>query len=156
MIANSDLLNHFWATGQIHVQRGALFACVPRPLPLNFDFDRVAGMLLGLAIGDALGNTTESQNSAARRARYGEIQDYLPNRYAGGRAVGLPSEIPNWLFGRWSNGWSMVRSTPNGWRNAFAQNRFSALGRRSPSSPPISGPGSPGMPAAWLPLGMAL
>ena len=104
MPTNSDLLKHFCATGQIHVQRGALFACVPRPLPPDFDFDRVAGMLLGLAIGDALGNTSESQNPTTRRARYGEIQDYLPNRYAGGRAVGLPSDdtqLAFWTLEQW-------------------------------------------------------
>ncbi len=49
-------------------------------------------MLLGLAIGDALGNTSESQAPAERRARYGEIRDYLPNGYAEGRRVGLPSD----------------------------------------------------------------
>lgn len=54
--------------------------------------DRIRGMLLGAAIGDALGNTTEGINPGERRERFGEIRDYLPNRYAAGRAVGLPSD----------------------------------------------------------------
>ena len=44
-------------------------------------------MLLGLAIGDSLGNTTEGQLPSSRR----DIRYYEPNRYAGGRAVGVPS-----------------------------------------------------------------
>lgn len=54
--------------------------------------DRVRGMLLGLAIGDALGNTTEGMLPAERRRWHGEVRDYLPNRHAGDRRVGLPSD----------------------------------------------------------------
>ena len=36
-------------------------------------------MLLGIAIGDALGNTTEGMRPADRREQYGEIRDYLPH-----------------------------------------------------------------------------
>jgi len=64
----------------------------PRP------WDRVEGMLIGLAIGDALGNTTESILPAHRRDRWDEIRDYLPNRYASGRAVGLPSDDTQLAF----------------------------------------------------------
>ena len=49
-------------------------------------------MLLGLAIGDALGNTSEGMTPDERRRRYGVIRDYLPNRHTGWRAVGLPSD----------------------------------------------------------------
>jgi ADP-ribosylglycohydrolase len=55
-------------------------------------------MLLGLAIGDALGNTTESQLPHERQARYGEIRDYLPNYHAGDRPVGLPSDDTQLAF----------------------------------------------------------
>lgn len=48
--------------------------------------DRVRGMMLGLAIGDALGNTSEGMRPGHRRSLYGEIENYLPNHYAGGRA----------------------------------------------------------------------
>lgn len=60
--------------------------------------DRIRGMLLGLAIGDALGNHTESMLPANRTAHYGEIRDYLPNKYAGGRRVGLPSDDTQLAF----------------------------------------------------------
>ena len=55
-------------------------------------------MLLGLAIGDALGNTTEGMGPGERRAAYGEITNYLPNRHAGGRRVGTPSDDSQMAF----------------------------------------------------------
>ncbi len=60
--------------------------------------DRIRGMLLGLAIGDALGNTSESLTPAERSERYGEIRDYLPNEHAGGRRIGLPSDDSQLAF----------------------------------------------------------
>ena len=46
--------------------------------------DRIEGMLIGLAIGDSLGNTSESMLPTVRRQRYGWIEGYLPNRHADG------------------------------------------------------------------------
>lgn len=60
--------------------------------------DRIAGALLALAIGDALGNTSESLVPHERREEYGEIRDYLPNRRADGRHVGLPSDDTQLAF----------------------------------------------------------
>ena len=62
---------------------------MPDPADLE---DKVAGMLLGLAIGDALGNTSESLLPEERRRRHGWITDYLPNQHANGMRVGLPSD----------------------------------------------------------------
>ena len=53
---------------------------------------------MGLAIGDSLGNTSESQNVAERRGSHGEIRDYLPNRKADFRLVGLPSDDTQLAF----------------------------------------------------------
>jgi ADP-ribosylglycohydrolase len=55
-------------------------------------------MLLGLAIGDALGNTTESLRPRFRRFCVGEIRSYLPNWRALGRRVGLPSDDTQLAF----------------------------------------------------------
>lgn len=60
--------------------------------------DRIRGLLYGLAVGDSLGNTTEGQTPATRRARYGEIRDYLPNRYVGGRRRGTPTDDTQMAF----------------------------------------------------------
>jgi len=76
---NRALLERLLETQRIDLHRGALFDEAPAPLLASFDWDRVDGMLLGLAIGDALGNTTESQLPARRREEYGEIRDYVPH-----------------------------------------------------------------------------
>jgi ADP-ribosylglycohydrolase len=47
----------------------------------------IRGMLLGLAIGDALGNTSESLRSWSARLPW-RIRDYLPNSRSAGRRVG--------------------------------------------------------------------
>ncbi len=60
--------------------------------------DRIRGMLLGHAIGDALGNTSESLSPSDRAARYGEIRDYLPNSRSAGHRVGLPSDDSQLAF----------------------------------------------------------
>ena len=55
-------------------------------------------MLLGLAIGDALGNTSEGLTAVDRSRCHGEIQDYLSNPHAAGRRVGLPSDDSQLAF----------------------------------------------------------
>jgi ADP-ribosylglycohydrolase len=70
------------------------------PVSGSVDPDRIRGMLLGLAIGDALGNTSEGLTPAGRGAAHDgqDVVDYLPNRHAGGRRVGLPSDDTQLAF----------------------------------------------------------
>lgn len=98
METNRDLLDFLFETHQIDLRRGRLFDTDPSPAPGPVDWDRVEGMMLGLAIGDALGNTTESMTPSRRRAQIGEIRDYLPNWHAGSRRVGLPSDDTQLAF----------------------------------------------------------
>jgi ADP-ribosyl-[dinitrogen reductase] hydrolase len=95
---NTKLLNRLLAQGKIALEPAPLFNLAPLPLPEDWDFERVEGMLLGLAIGDALGNTTESQLPATRWQLHGEIRDYLPNRYANGHPRGVPSDDSQMAF----------------------------------------------------------
>ena len=60
--------------------------------------DRIRGMLLGLAIGDALSNTSEGMTPAHRASVHGEIGDYLPIRRADACRVGLPSDDTQLAF----------------------------------------------------------
>jgi len=79
---NEELLDHLFVTSQIDLKRSNLFDTAPRRLS-TVNFDRVEGMMLGLAVGDALGITTESMLPDSRQQKYGEIRDYLPNRSQG-------------------------------------------------------------------------
>jgi ADP-ribosyl-[dinitrogen reductase] hydrolase len=96
--ANREILERLFREGGIHLVQGTIFDRAPPPLPPDLDFGKVEGMMLGLAIGDALGNTTEGQMPSVRRERYGEIRDYLPNRHADGLAFGLPSDDSQLAF----------------------------------------------------------
>ena len=89
---NRELFDTLFASKHIDLSWSPLLDSSPSPAAEGFDFNRVDGMMLGLAIGDSLGNTTEGQLPTERRAHFGEIRDYLPNRHAGGRAVGVPSD----------------------------------------------------------------
>jgi ADP-ribosylglycohydrolase len=60
--------------------------------------DRIRGMMLGLAIGDALGNTSEGLRPADRTELCGEIRDYLRNDAAANQCVGLPSDDTQLAF----------------------------------------------------------
>ncbi len=95
---NRATLRELMASGAIRLHDSPLFDTLPAPLPPGFSDGRVEGMLLGLAIGDALGNTSESQLPSIRKARYGEIRDYLPNKHAEMRQVGLPSDDSQMAF----------------------------------------------------------
>jgi ADP-ribosyl-[dinitrogen reductase] hydrolase len=96
--ANRKKLQELLASGAIALEPAPFLDAAPKPLPPAFDFDRVEAMLLGLAVGDALGNTTESLLRSERRSRHEEITHYLPNRHADGRAVGLPSDDTQLAF----------------------------------------------------------
>lgn len=54
--------------------------------------DRVRGMLLAIAIGDSLGNRTESMLPVDRDLEFGRITGYQPSRYANGAVAGTPSD----------------------------------------------------------------
>jgi ADP-ribosyl-[dinitrogen reductase] hydrolase len=91
MLSNRQLLQGLAASGGIQVRLGSTFSDMPRQLPTRFDFGRIEGMMLGLAIGDALGNTTESCLPAERHKEHGEIRDYLNGR-------GYPSDDSQLAF----------------------------------------------------------
>ena len=97
-MGNDQLLKKFLEEDTIALNEDELLWQSPRTLPETTAFDRIDGMLLGLAIGDALGNTSESINPDDRGLRFGEITGYLPNRYADDRKVGLPSDDTQMAF----------------------------------------------------------
>ena len=91
--------------------------------------DRVRGMLLGLAIGDALGNTSEGLTAAEREARFGEIRDYLPNPHAGGTRVGLPSDDTQLAFWTLESLLDRGALDPDDLAARFASRRIFGIGK---------------------------
>jgi ADP-ribosyl-[dinitrogen reductase] hydrolase len=129
MTSNRAILEELLAKGKIDLWRSGLFDTAPEPMPEAFDFGKVEGMMLGLAIGDALGNTSEGMPPSDRGYHYGEIRDYLPNRHAGGNAVGLPSDDTQLAF--WTLGQMIEdkRFKPDRVAKRFCKDRIFGIGR---------------------------
>ena len=78
------------------VRNAPLFA--ESPGPATSAWDRIEGMLVGLAIGDALGNTSEGQTPLQRERVHREIRDFLPNWKAQNERKGTPSDDSQLAF----------------------------------------------------------
>jgi ADP-ribosyl-[dinitrogen reductase] hydrolase len=96
--SNAVLLDRLFTERKIAVERGELFATAPPALPQDLAWDRVEGMLLGLAIGDSLGNPTEGMLPLARQAFHGLVRGYPRHRAGREHAVGLPSDDTQLAF----------------------------------------------------------
>lgn len=98
MMTNGRLPQRFLDNGTMNLRPGAIFAEVPKPIGPDVTFDPIQGMLLGLAIGDALGKGTEAWLPQKRRAVHGEITDYLPHPLVSNQPLGLPSDDTQLAF----------------------------------------------------------
>lgn len=99
-MSNQALLQELLATDRIRLQTSDFYSGVPAPGLRSWQ--RVEGMMLGLAIGDSLGNPAESQSPGRRRSRHGEVRDYL--RAEGG----LPSDDTQLAF------WTLEQTLEDG------------------------------------------
>jgi ADP-ribosylglycohydrolase len=92
----SRILDFFLQTGHVPVDRGSIFDS-RLDEEIATDFRDIRGMMLGLAIGDALGAPTEGTLPDRRRSEYGDVRDYQPNR-ANGQRTGLPTDDSQMAF----------------------------------------------------------
>ena len=98
-------------SGRLRLHWDQLLDSPPPPLPCGIELaDKVEGMLLGLAIGDALGNTSESLSPAERKLSVpgGWVSGYLQNRHADDRNVGLASDDTQMAF------WTLEQTLADG------------------------------------------
>ncbi len=127
MTNNRQILDDLFENYKIDIRRGDIFDTPPEPMPDNFDFDRVEGMMLGLAIGDSLGKPTEGMLPHNRKDRFGEIRDYLPTSYTDG-PIGVPSDDTQLAF------WTLEQMiidrgfNPDHVAQRFCQDRIFGLG----------------------------
>lgn len=131
-MTNRETLDKLFAVGRIDIRRGRLFDRVPESLPHDFDFQRIEGMMLGLAIGDALGITTEGMLPQHRHRRYGEIRDYLPNRHVqprpGESSRGYPSDDTQLAFWTLEQLISDAGFNPDQVAHRFCRDRIFGIG----------------------------
>jgi len=98
-IDNSQLLRELMAKKLIRLHDGQILKQTPAPLPDTFTYEKVEGMLLGIAIGDALGATSEGLKPSERRRLYGEVRDYQPDRRPGhNRPAGVGTDDTQMSF----------------------------------------------------------
>jgi len=98
MIDNTRLFEGLLAQGVIRLCDSELLHKTPSPLPPDFDFSKIEGMLLGVAVGDSLGAPSEGMSPAERRKYYGEIRDYVGYRRSGYQPVGVPTDDTQLTF----------------------------------------------------------
>ena len=116
--------------GILKIRWNEFFERAPQPIPPDVDLpDRVEGMMLGLAIGDSLGNTSESMLPTRRAAEHGYIEHYLPNRHANFQRVGLPSDDTQMAF--WTLEHLLLEGglEPQYLGAAFARRRIYGMGK---------------------------
>lgn len=106
------------------------FAASPVPMSDQVNLtDKVERMLLGLAVGDSLGNSSEPLMPDERRNRYENIENYLPNSHANGQCIGLPSDDTQMAF------WTLEQLIANGYLEpqylglAFSRRRIFGIGK---------------------------
>jgi len=99
------------------------------PTAATVDADRVKGMLLGLAIGDSLGNTSEPMTPQERHQKHGQIDFYLPHRRSDYQKIGLPSDDTQLAFLTLKNLLEFGQLKPDALAAEFAKKRIYGMGR---------------------------
>jgi ADP-ribosylglycohydrolase len=95
--SNLEVFQALLAAGSIRMRDADFLHRAPEPISGGPHFSRVEGMMLGLAIGDALGNTSEGIRASERNAQYGEIRNYQRHpRF--GDTRGYPSDDSQLAF----------------------------------------------------------
>lgn len=149
----TELLCKLLADERIRMECGPMMMVAPRPLPSTTTWERVEGMLIGLAVGDALGNTSEGMAPGTRRQLIGDIRDYQPNMHAGGDTVGLPSDDTQLAFWTLESAIACRGLVPSRLAERFASERIYGIGGSMKSflgtykltgDPLLSGPKSAG------------
>jgi len=128
MQSNIETLEWLFARGIIALEKSSLFDTPVESKSIEFDFDRVEGMLLGLAIGDSLGNTSESMIPSERKGLYGETRDYWPNHHAELEPLGVPSDDTQMAFWTLEHLLEQNGLVPDNLAGIFSSNQIFGMG----------------------------
>jgi ADP-ribosylglycohydrolase len=121
-------LDWLFSSKKIRLERSELLDRSPAPLPVDV-WDRVEGMLLGLAVGDSLGNPAEGLTADVRRQHFGEIRDYLFEIPGRETAVGVPSDDSQLAFWTLEHLIEEGRLEPENLARKFASSRIFGIGQ---------------------------
>ena len=124
---NRELLQELIDDGELRLRRGRIFDEKPSSLPAPIDFDRVEGMLLGVAIGDSLGAPTEGVLPHDRQELFGEVRDYATSpRY--GQARGFPTDDTQLTFWTLEQLIADGKLVPENLADSFTRGRIFGIG----------------------------
>ena len=98
MIDNFNLFEKLARQGTVKTHGVESIRYTPVSLPPDFDFSKIEGMLIGVAVGDSLGATSEGMLPGDRRRKYGEIRNYVPGYRSGWKTVGVPTDDTQLTF----------------------------------------------------------
>jgi ADP-ribosyl-[dinitrogen reductase] hydrolase len=127
--ANLAFARQLADAGKLGIRWHERLESVPSRLPGNIDLaNRIDGMMLGLAIGDALGNPTESIPPHIRAKQYGWINGYIGRR-GNGVPVGLPSDDTQLSFWTLEHLLDHGRLDPAALGELFIQRRIFGVGQ---------------------------
>lgn len=90
-LSNTEILKRLLEDQIIDINTPKFIFKAPKSMG-KINFSKIEGMLLGIAIGDSLGNTSESKSVRLRNTKFGLITDYLPNKHLNYKKVGFPSD----------------------------------------------------------------
>lgn len=98
-----SLLEELFASNQISLRRGRIFDSLPGLIDVDSlaRKGRVEGMLMGVAVGDALGHSTEWKfDPTSRHEKYGTIVDHLTTHDARAGRISDDSQMTFWTLER--------------------------------------------------------
>ena len=99
MIDNLCLLDDLIERDLIRVKKSNIFKESPQNLPDWVVVSKIDGMLLGLAVGDSLGATSEGMTSKERYKKCGgEVRDYYPGKRSDFKRIGVPTDDTQLAF----------------------------------------------------------
>jgi len=128
MIDNNGIFKKLLDDGNLRLHESPLLHCAVEPLPAKFSFDKIEGMLLGVAIGDSLGAPTEGLESRDRQLKHGTVRHYIPCIQSGGRPIGVPTDDTQLTF------WTLEQLIlddgliPDNLAGSFCKHRITGLG----------------------------
>lgn len=99
----ASLLDELWSRGEIQLRRGKIFDTTPANIDVAAlaKTDRIPGMLMGVAVGDSLGFSTEHRyDPASRHEKFGTIVDHLQTDDVRAGRISDDSQMTFWMLER--------------------------------------------------------